>query len=78
MPSRFTIDDRLVREAMRLGGHKTKEEAVNAALREYIQRHRQHPIFDLMGKIDYYPDYDYKAERWRGRKRLTCCTHRSD
>ena len=70
MPTNLAIDDALIREAQEVGGHKTKKEAVTAALREYVQRRRQLYILDLMGTIPYYDDYDDKAERKRSLKRL--------
>ena len=55
----------LIEEARRIGGHKTKKEAVSAALNEYITRRKQREIISLFGTLDWDPDYDYKAERWR-------------
>ena len=43
--------------------HKTKKEAVTAALREYVKRRKQVKIIGLAGTIDYDRDYDYKALR---------------
>ena len=67
MPTNLAVDDRLIEEAKRVGRHKSKKEAVTVALEEYIQRRKQLQILDLFGKIDYDPDYDYKAERRRKR-----------
>ena len=63
MATNLALDDRLIEEARELGGHRTKKEAVHAALEEYIRRRKQLKILDLFGKIDYYEDYDYKRER---------------
>ena len=68
MPTNLAIDDRLIDEARAIGGHKTKREAVTAALEEYIKRHKQRRIVELVGQIAYDPKYDYKAAR-RGRRR---------
>jgi Arc/MetJ family transcription regulator len=65
MPTNLALDDRLIDEARRIGRHKTKKAAVTEALREYIQRRKQLRILDLAGKVDYDPDYDYKALRRR-------------
>lgn len=65
MPTNLALDDRLINEARRLGGHRTKKDAVNAALYEYIQRHRQVLVLELFGTIPYDPNHDYKAERNR-------------
>jgi len=65
MATNLAIDDRLIEEARQVGGHKTKKEAVTAALNEYIKRRKQMEIISLFGKIDWDPTYDYKAERSR-------------
>jgi hypothetical protein len=67
MPTNLAIDDRLIEEARKLGHHRTKKDAVNAALDEYIQRRKQQEILSLFGTIDYDPAYDYKRER-RGKR----------
>jgi Arc/MetJ family transcription regulator len=66
MPTNLAIDDDLLEEALRVGGHRTKRETVNEALKEYIQRRRRGRLLDLIGKIDFDPAYDYKRAR-RGR-----------
>jgi Arc/MetJ family transcription regulator len=63
MATNLQIDDKLITKAVQLGGHKTKKEAVNHALLEYIQHMEQKKILDLFGKIDYDSDYDYKLQR---------------
>ena len=65
MATNLALDDHLIEEARSVGGHKTKKEAVTAALQEYVQRHKQMGIFKLAGTIEYDPAYDYKARRWR-------------
>jgi Arc/MetJ family transcription regulator len=67
VPTNLAIDDRLIAEAKRLGRHRTKKEAVNAALDEYVRRRKQQKIVRLFGAIDYDENYDYKAERKRKR-----------
>ena len=67
MPTNLAIDDRLITEAKKLGRHRTKKDAVNAALDEYVRRRKQLKIVNLFGTIDYDEDYDYKAERRRKR-----------
>ena len=68
MATNLALDDALIEEARTIGKHKTKREAVTAALQEYVQRRKQMGIFKLAGTIDYDPAYDYKAERWRKRR----------
>ena len=67
MPTNLALDDKLIEEAQRVGKHKTKREAVTAALAEYVKRRRQLRILDAFGKFDFDPAYDYKAERRRRR-----------
>jgi Arc/MetJ family transcription regulator len=63
MPTNLDIDDALIREAQEAGCHKTKKDAVNAALREYVQRRRQLRILDLFGKVEYDEGYDHRTLR---------------
>ena len=63
MATNLAIDDRLIDEAKRIGHHKTKKEAVTAALDEYVRRRKQLDILKLAGTIDYDPTYDYKKMR---------------
>lgn len=65
MATNLAIDDALLEEARKIGGHKTKKAAVSQALEEYIQRHKQQEILSLFGTVDYDPDYDYKEQRKR-------------
>ena len=66
MPTNLDINDRLIEEAVRVGGHRTKKAAVTDALEEYVRRHKQREIISLFGTIDYDPDYDYKKQRGKG------------
>ena len=68
MATNLAIDDELINEARYVGQHKTKRAAVTAALREYIQRHKQLGMLELFGTVPYAADYDYKAERREGRQ----------
>jgi Bacterial antitoxin of type II TA system, VapB len=63
MPTNLALDDRLITEAKKLGRHRTKKDAVNAALDEYVRRRKQLKIIDLFGTVDFDPSYDYKRER---------------
>ena len=63
MATNLRIDDRLLAEAQRIGGQRTKTDTVNEALCEYIQIRRQTKIVELFGTIHFDPKYDYKAER---------------
>lgn len=67
MATNLALDDKLIERARRAGGHKTKKEAVTAALDEYVQYRRQLDVIKLFGTIDFDPGYDYRAERRRKR-----------
>jgi Arc/MetJ family transcription regulator len=68
MPTNLAIDDRLIEEAQKLGHHRTKKDAVTAALDEYIQRLKQQEILPLFGTVDFDETYDHKRERRSKRK----------
>jgi Arc/MetJ family transcription regulator len=59
----LALDDELIEEARRSGGHKTKKEAVTAALDEYIHRRKQLKLLSELGTFDFDPSYDYKTAR---------------
>ncbi len=63
-----TLSEKLVEEARQIGRHSTGRAAVTAALIEYVKYRKQVAVLDLAGKIDFDPEYDYKAERWRKRR----------
>ena len=66
MATNVTIDERLLNEALGLGGQRNKTDTVNQALEEYIRRRRRPRILDLFGKVDFDLKYDYKRQRRRG------------
>ena len=53
----------MVEEAVKLGNFKTKNEAMNAAVAEFVQRRNRLRILELAGKIDFDPAWDYKKLR---------------
>ena len=65
MATNLDIDERLLEEALRIGGNRTKKATVEQALQEYIQRRKQQKILKLFGKIEYDPSYSYKEQRRR-------------
>ena len=65
MATNLAIDDRLLEEALKVGGQKTKKATVTEALNEYIQRRKQQLIVGVFGTIDFDPKYDYKSQRRR-------------
>lgn len=65
MATNLAIDDKLLNEALKISGLKTKKDTVNLALKEFVNRRKQLEILDLFGKMDPDPDYDYKKGRDR-------------
>lgn len=65
MATNLSIDPRLIDEALEVSGERTKKAAVTRALEEFIARRRQRRLLDLMGKLEWDPGHDYKAERTR-------------
>ena len=63
MATNIELDGTLLSKAMKLGGMRTKKEAVNQALFEYVQRREQLKILDFFGKVELDPEYDYKKQR---------------
>ena len=62
MATKLDIDNKLLNEAMTLGGHRTKRAVVIEALEEYVRRRRQTEILELFGTVDY-GDHDHKKQR---------------
>ena len=65
MPTNLKLNDRLIEATVRLGKFKTKQEAVNTALGEFVSRRQRLRILELAGKIDFDPEWDYKQMRRR-------------
>ena len=58
MRTNIVIDDKLMKEALKLGGFKTKREAVEEGLRTYIQLSKQASIRGLRGKLNWEGNLD--------------------
>ena len=69
MATNLDLDDRLIREAVKAGGHRTKREAVNAALREYVQALHRRDFFAMAGEFPELPE-STKPLRRSDQKRL--------
>ncbi len=65
MATNLALDDKLIMQAQKVGYHKTKKEAVTAALKEYVAHKKQMMIKKLFGTIDFNNNYDYKKVRNR-------------
>jgi Arc/MetJ family transcription regulator len=63
MPTNLAIDDRLLEEAQRIGGHRTKKATVTEALEEYVRHRKQSKILELFGSVEFDSKYDYKKQR---------------
>lgn len=66
MATNLSIDPKLIEDALKLSGERTKRAAVTRALEEFIARRRQKRMLDLFGKLEWDRSYDYKSERSRG------------
>jgi Arc/MetJ family transcription regulator len=66
VPTNLKLNDKLIEATVKLGNFKSKQEAVNTALAEFVQRRQRLRILELGGKIDFDPKWDYKKTR-RGR-----------
>ncbi len=65
MPTNLNIDDSLLDKAVILGKHKSKRDAVNTALEEYVKLRKQMRIKEFFNSIDYDKSYNYKKRRSR-------------
>jgi hypothetical protein len=65
MATNLSLDPRLIEQAVKVGGERTKKAAVTRALEEYIARRKQKQLLDLMGKLEWDVSFDYKIERSR-------------
>ena len=63
MRTNIVLDEKLVREAMKLARVKTMREAVNVALQRFVQSGRQKKLLELYGSGGVRKDYDYKQAR---------------
>ena len=52
MRTTLLVDDGLLQEVKDLSGAKTKKEAVNVALADYVMRKRARKLLELEGRID--------------------------
>ena len=65
MATNLSLDPKLIEQALKVSGERTKKAAVTRALEEFIARRKQKHLLDLMGKLEWDTDFDYKAERSR-------------
>lgn len=65
MATNLSLNPKLIDEALKISGERTKKAAVTRALEEFIARRKQKNLLDLMGKLEWDESYDYKGERSR-------------
>ena len=63
MPTAAKLNDKLIGEAVKLGGFKSKQEAVNSAVAEFVQRRNRLRLLELGGQVEFHADWDYKKLR---------------
>ena len=63
VPTNLKLDDKMIAEAVKLGQFRTKHEAVNAALSEFVARRNRLRVLELAGRIEFDPGWDYKRMR---------------
>jgi Arc/MetJ family transcription regulator len=65
MATNLSIDPDLIERALKASGERTKKAVVTRALQEFIARWQQKRLLELMGKLEWDPAFDCKAERRR-------------
>ena len=65
MATNLALDDKLIIQAQKAGHHKTKKDAVTAALKEYVMRKKQLEITKSFGTIAFDKNFNYKKARKR-------------
>ncbi len=63
MRTNIVLDDHLIKEVMRMSKARTKREAVDLALREFVSRGKQRDILALIGEGVIAADYNVRAVR---------------
>jgi Arc/MetJ family transcription regulator len=58
MRTNIVIDDRLMREAMKLTGLTTKREVVEEALKQLVRYRKQLSVLELFGKVQWEGDLE--------------------
>ena len=65
MATNLALDDQLIILAQKIGHHKSKKEAVTAALEEYIAHKKQQEITQSFGTVKFDSHFNYKKARNR-------------
>lgn len=67
MATNLALDDDLIERAKLLGKHRTKREAVDEALRQYVASRERMRLLERFGTVEMDPKVHYKRERSRAR-----------
>ena len=65
MATNLAFDDELILQAQKAGHHKTKKDAVTAALKKYIAHKKQLEVTRVFGTITFDKSFNYKKARKR-------------
>ena len=65
MATNLALDPELIERVLKISGERTKKAAVTRALEEFVARRSQRGLVELMGKLEWDANFDYKAERSR-------------
>jgi Arc/MetJ family transcription regulator len=63
MRTNINLDDKLVEDAFKLSGARSKRELIHEALEEFVQNRRRLDLLNLEGRIEFAKGYDYKRVR---------------
>ncbi|XCN71342.1 MAG: type II toxin-antitoxin system VapB family antitoxin [Candidatus Electrothrix aestuarii] len=63
MRTNVLLDNELIREAVRLSGLTSENDAVAFALKEFAAARKRLNLLELAGKIKFQTGYDHKAMR---------------
>ena len=61
--TKFAVDENLLKNAVKIGGFETQDDAVNTALKEYIALKKRQELIDLAGTIEFDKDWDPRKIR---------------
>jgi hypothetical protein len=67
MANNIEYNSYLLSQVMKVGRFRCKKDALNAALKEYLQRRQHGQIISLFGTIEYDKKHDYKKMRTRNK-----------
>lgn len=65
MATNLALDDKLIIQAQKAGHHRTKKDAVTAALKAYIAHKKQQEVTKVFGTITFDKSFNYKKARKR-------------